>query len=116
MKYCVVLITSPQGAEAESLSRLLLQKKLCACVNVAGGIKSFFWWQGKIDQADEALLIVKTEQRLLHRLISEVRQAHSYEVCEVLALPVIAGNKPYLDWVSSSLRTIARIKKKRLHR
>ncbi|MFA5038166.1 MAG: divalent-cation tolerance protein CutA [Candidatus Omnitrophota bacterium] len=103
MRYCVVLITTPRGGEPESLSRLLLKKNLCACVNIVRGIQSFFWWKGRIDRASEALLVVKTEQRLLTRLIREVRGAHSYSVCEVLALPVLKGNKPYLDWISSSL-------------
>lgn len=109
MSYCVVLITAPCGSrtrtagkEALSLARMLLKKKLCACVNIVKEVDSFFWWKGKIDTAKESLLVAKTRRDLLKDLIKEVKAAHSYEVCEVIALPIIAGSKEYLDWVGQS--------------
>lgn len=111
MNYCVVLITAPCGSrsrtagkEALSLARMLLEKKLCACVNIVKEVDSFFWWKGKIDTAKEALLVVKTRRDLLKDLIKQVKAVHSYEVCEVIALPIIAGNKAYLDWMGQSCR------------
>jgi periplasmic divalent cation tolerance protein len=101
--YCVVLITVPQGKEALSLTRLLLKKKLCACVNIVKGVESFFWWKGKIDRAQECFLAAKTKKLLLPQLIKTVKAAHSYEVCEIIALPIIAGNKDYLKWIASTL-------------
>ncbi|MDD5020488.1 MAG: divalent-cation tolerance protein CutA [Candidatus Omnitrophica bacterium] len=103
MKYCVVLMTAPAGPEAGRLAEMLLRKKLCACVNIVPGLLSFFWWEGKIDRARETLLVAKTEQRLVRELVREVRKAHSYRVCEVVALPIIAGNPPYLEWITSSV-------------
>lgn len=104
MSYCVVLITAPRGRESLSLSRMLLTKKLCACVNIIKDVDSFFWWKGKIDAAGESLLVAKTRRDLLRSLIKAVKAAHSYEVCEVIALPIIAGSKEYLDWVGQSCR------------
>jgi len=100
----MVFMTAPQGPEAGSLADMLLKKRLCACVNIVKGLASFFWWQGKIDTARESLLIAKTEQRLLKKIIREVRRVHSYSVCEIIAMPIAAGNAPYLKWISASLR------------
>lgn len=103
MNYSVVFVTAPQGKEAETLARLALEKRLCACVNIIRDVRSFFWWEGKIDEAHEALLVMKTEQKLVKNLVREIRKVHSYKVCEILALPVVAGSKPYLEWVSASV-------------
>lgn len=102
MRYCVVLITAPKGPEARRLAEILLNEKLAACVNIVPAVESFFWWEGKIDTAAEALLIVKTKRALLLRLMKAVKSAHSYTVCEIIALPIIAGNKAYLDWIDAS--------------
>lgn len=104
MKYSVCLVTASSAAESRKLAKLLLAKKLCACVNIIKSIDSFFRWEGKIENARESLLVIKTRQNLVPRLIETVRGAHSYAVCEVIALPVIAGNKPYLDWIRASCR------------
>jgi periplasmic divalent cation tolerance protein len=104
MSYCVVLITAPKGKEPPALAKMLLEKKLCACVNIIKGIDSFFWWQGKLDTAKESMLVVKTKRGILKQLIKAVKHAHSYEVCEIIALPIIGGNKDYLDWVSGSFK------------
>jgi periplasmic divalent cation tolerance protein len=104
MSYCIVLVTAPKGREAYRLTELLLKHKLCACVNIIKGVDSFFWWKSKIDSARESLLVIKTKRSLLPRLIKKVRGAHSYSVCEIIALPIIAGNKDYLAWIGSSCR------------
>ncbi len=102
MKYFVVMVTTPKGKEGQALAKMLLEKKLCACVNIINGIDSFFWWNNKVDRAKEVLLIAKTEKRLIKRFIKAVKAAHSYDICEVIALPIIDGNKDYLGWISSS--------------
>jgi periplasmic divalent cation tolerance protein len=104
MDYCVVLITAPKGKEPKKLAELLLKKKLCACVNIIPSVVSFFWWQARIDRAAESLLLVKTKKSHLPRLIKAVKAAHSYSVCEVIALPIIAGNKDYLDWIDAETK------------
>ena len=103
MKYCVVFITATKK-ESKGLAKLLLTKKLCACVNIVDNLRSLFWWQGKIDSAKESLLIAKTKMKLMPELINTVRSAHSYDVCEVIALPIWTGNKEYLDWVGKSCK------------
>ncbi len=102
MKFCVVFVTAPKGKEAARLSRLILRKKLAACVNIVGPVESFFRWGGKVERARESLMVIKTRRSLLTDVIGTIKKAHSYSVCEVIALPIIAGNKPYLDWINAS--------------
>ena len=102
MRFCVVMVTAPKGKEAARLARLVVEKRLAACVNILKDVTSFFRWEGKIDQASEALLIMKTTRARLPELVKTVTKAHSYSVCEVIALPIVGGNKPYHDWVKVS--------------
>lgn len=102
--YLLVFVSAGSKEEAEKIASGLLKEKLCACVNIVKGVNSHFWWQGKLDKAKEALLIIKTKKSLLSRLIKKVKSLHSYEVPEIIALPVIAGHKPYLDWVYESTK------------
>ncbi len=104
MGFCVVLVTVKRGKEAERLAKLLLDRKLCACVNIINSIDSFFRWKGKIDRAKEALLVIKTKKNCLSSLFKAVKSAHSYSVCEIIALPIVKGNKDYLDWITASVK------------
>lgn len=102
MKYSLVMVTAPEGEEAQILARYLLENKLCACVNVFRGVESYFWWEGRIDRAQERLLIIKTKKNLVQELIRQIRARHSYSVCEVIEIPILSGNKSYLDWIEES--------------
>ncbi len=104
MSACVVLITAPRGTEARKLARMIVSRKLAACVNIVKGIDSVFWWKGRIDQAKEDLLLVKTTRSKVRPLIKATVKAHSYEVCEVIALPVVAGHRAYVKWIEESVR------------
>ena len=104
MSFCVVLITAPGLPEARRISRMLVSERLAACVNIVRGIESLFRWKGKVDRAKEFLLIVKTRKSLVKRLGLAVKKIHSYSVCEVIALPVLAGNRDYLSWIAASCR------------
>ena len=95
----VVLVTASTEEEAEKIAGLLLEKRKAACVNIVTGVKSRFWWQGKLDTAQETLLIVKSRASLVPQIIDIVKQNHSYSVPEIIALPIIAGSQDYLDWV-----------------
>jgi periplasmic divalent cation tolerance protein len=95
----VVLITTASKEEAERIARLLLDQRKVACVNIVHGVHSLFWWQGKLDSAQESLLIAKTRMSLVPRVIGLVKGAHSYTVPEVIALPIVAGNDGYLGWI-----------------
>jgi len=101
--YTVVLITA-SSEESENIARKLLEERLAACVNIVRGVKSLFWWEGKIDEAQEALLIAKTRLDQMEKLIQAVKQIHSYSVPEIIALPIIAGNINYLTWISQNVR------------
>lgn len=102
--HIVVLVTASSKKEAQKLASCLLQEKLAACVNVIDGVDSHFRWQGKIDKAKEALLMIKTKKPLFNKLQKRIKSLHSYEVPEIIALPIIAGNKKYLDWIDDSTR------------
>jgi periplasmic divalent cation tolerance protein len=95
----VVFVTTSGEEEAEKIASLLLEKRKAACVNVIPRVKSRFWWQGRLDSAQESLLIIKTRAALVPELTEIVKKAHSYTVPEIVALPIIGGNKDYLDWV-----------------
>jgi len=100
----VIFITASNKKEAERIARYLVKHKLAPCVNIASDIKSLFWWKSKIDIAKEVLLIIKTKKTLIGKLIKKVKSLHSYEIPEIIALPIVAGNKKYLDWISESTR------------
>ncbi len=100
----VVLITTPGKDVAEKLARILVEKRLAACVNVVDGLKSIYWWKGKIEEDNEALMIVKTRLDLFNELVSEVKKHHPYTVPEVIALPIISGNKDYIEWLEEETK------------
>jgi Uncharacterized protein involved in tolerance to divalent cations len=85
------------------LARLLVEKKLAACVNVVKGLRSFYWWKGKIEEDEEELLIIKTSREAYGELEREIRENHPYTVPEIIALPIILGNPDYLAWIDESL-------------
>ncbi len=102
--YIVIFITAGSKKEAEKIARGLLSARLVACVNIVDGVESFFWWKNKIDRARECLLIMKSTEKKLKEVIKIAKSLHSYDVPEIIALSVIGGNKPYLDWIDDSIR------------
>ena len=99
----VVLITTSSEEEAHSIAGVLLNQRKAACVNIVPRVDSYFWWQGKLNSARESLLIVKTKASLLPEVVSLVKKNHSYEVPEVIGLPIIGGNEDYLKWLDSKV-------------
>lgn len=97
----VVFITTSSLEEAERLANLLLENRKAACINIVPTVRSAFWWQGKIDRAEESLLIIKTRADLFPQLMDMVKQAHSYTVPEIIALPITTGNPDYLSWIDT---------------
>ena len=100
----VVFVTCSGKEEAEKISKTLVRKRLAACVNVVSTVKSFFWWEGKVDEAEEHLLIIKTSVEKMEKLIEKVKELHSYSVPEIISLPILEGNKEYLKWIEDSLK------------
>jgi len=98
----VVLVTASGDEEARRIGRALVDERLAACVNVIGPIASIFRWKDRVQEESEHLLVVKARRADVERLAARVRALHSYEVPEVLALEVVGGAAPYLDWVRDS--------------
>ena len=101
--YVIVLVTTASKNEAENIIQHLLDEKLIACANIIGPVTSFFRWSGKVEKAEEWLMLMKTRRDLFEKLAEAVKALHSYEVPEILALPVVEGSKAYLDWLGSCL-------------
>lgn len=99
--FAVVLCTTIPD-EAQEIARALLQDKLVACVNVSE-VKSYFEWEGSMQEEKEALLIMKTKTQKVEGIIARIKELHSYEVPEIIALPIIEGYEGYLDWVGKSV-------------
>ncbi len=85
------------------IAPLLVNKRKAACVNIVPRVDSLFWWQGKLDSAQESLLMLKTRGSLVPEIIEVVKKTHSYQVPEIIALPIIGGNEDYLEWVDREL-------------
>ena len=98
-EYVVVFITTEAGEEAGLISKVLLEQRKAACVSIVDGVNSLFWWHDKIESASENLLIIKTRASLLEEIIQIVKEIHSNDVPEIIALPIIGGSRDYLDWV-----------------
>jgi periplasmic divalent cation tolerance protein len=99
----VVLSTASTAAEAETIARRLVDDRLAACVNVVTGVKSFYRWKGKIEKSPEWLLVIKSSRGRFEELRAALEKLHSYDVPEVIALPVVEGTKNYLHWMEGEL-------------
>jgi periplasmic divalent cation tolerance protein len=104
MKYIVVFITASTEEEAKKIAEQLVSKRLIACANILSKVSSLFWWQGRIDSAEEVLLILKTKEDFLDEIIRLTKELHSYETAEIIALPIIGGNEDYLEWIDESVK------------
>ena len=101
--YIIVLVTTASKLEAEKIIQHLLNEKLIACANIIGPVHSFFRWSGKVEKAEECLVLMKSRRDLFEKLAEAVKAMHSYELPEILAVPVVEGSKAYLDWLESCL-------------
>jgi periplasmic divalent cation tolerance protein len=102
--YILVLVTTANKSEAEKISQALLKEKIIVCANIINPVTSFFNWQDKVDRCEECLVIMKSRKDLFAELEERVKQLHSYEVPEVLALPIVNVSEAYLKWMDSVLR------------
>jgi len=98
-----VLVTAPKLITARVLAKTALKARLVACANLIPRIESHYWWQGKIESSAEVLIIFKTTQSKLKVLEKLIIAKHPYDTPEFVVLPITAGNKRYLDWVSASV-------------
>jgi periplasmic divalent cation tolerance protein len=98
----LVFITAGDATEAQRVAEALLAGRLVACVNQVPGVQSQFWWQGQRDRAEEVLLLAKTRHSLWPRVLETIREQHSYEVFEAIAIPIVECNPDYLQWIEET--------------
>ena len=104
MKETITFVTCKDRAQARNMARTLIREKLAACVNLVPGVTSIYVWKGKLEEAAEVLLLVKSRAALSKRLAARVRALHSYSVPEVITIPIASGNPAYLRWIRESTR------------
>ena len=100
----VVLITAASRRECKKIAKHLIEAKLAACVNITQGIESVYRWEGKITNAKEFLMLIKTTRELFEEIKHAVAQIHSYHTPEIICLPIIDGSRNYLQWVADSVK------------
>lgn len=101
----VILVTVGSEQEAETIATALLEERLAACVNVTSPVRSLYRWKGRIADDREWQMIIKTQARLFEALAARVRALHSYDVPEIIALPVLAGATDYVDWIQNETKS-----------
>lgn len=99
--FCVLFCTTSVD-ESKKIARILIEEKLAACVNITE-VNSYYRWEGEFCEDKEALLIIKTEKSRVDRIIERIKEVHSYELPEIIALPIVAGYDKYLEWVDESV-------------
>lgn len=100
----VIFITTGTHEEANQLAEVLLKQRKAACINIVPGVSSRFWWEGQLHSDQESLLIAKAKASLLDEIVALVKEVHSYDVPEVIALPIIGGSSDYLEWIGKELQ------------
>lgn len=99
----VVLVTFPDREGAEKLARALVEERLIACANLLSPIRSIYRWEGKVEEGEEILLVLKSSKPRFEALRARIVELHPYDCPEVLSLPVEKGHPPYLDWIAASV-------------
>ena len=95
----IIFITASSEEEGGNIAKTLVTEKLVACVNIIPKIRSTYWWEGKVCQEDEVMLIAKTKSALFPAVMNRVKSLHSYEVPEIISLPIAEGFPDYLHWI-----------------
>ncbi|MEZ7196399.1 divalent-cation tolerance protein CutA [Pseudodesulfovibrio karagichevae] len=101
MSESFIYMTCASLEEAGAIGEMLVERRLAACANILPGMRSIYWWRGKVERAEEAVLIAKTRDDLVEPLTEAVKAAHGYEVPCVVALPITGGNPDFLAWIRS---------------
>ena len=104
ISYVAIFITVSTRAEADKIAEVLLNERRVACINIIPGVSSLFWWQEKLDSAQESLLTAKTKASQLNEVVRLVKENHSYDVPEIIAVPIVGGNQDYLEWIDNEVK------------
>lgn len=105
MSQSLIYSTAASREEAAAIGRKLVEERLCACANVLGGATSFYWWEGAVSEASEAVLIAKTRDDLVEAVTARIKELHSYDCACVAAMAITGGNKDFLDWIDRETST-----------
>jgi len=105
--YLLIYCTCPDQAMAEGIAEALVADRLAACVNIVPGITSIYRWQGEVQHDSELLLLIKTRGECYPALEARIRELHSYEVPEIIAVPLQRGSESYLAWLDASVGTVS---------
>ncbi|MFC2163459.1 divalent-cation tolerance protein CutA, partial [Acidobacteriota bacterium] len=103
-EFILVISTVPNEEEGKTIAEKIVAERLAACVSLSSAVQSFYWWQGKISSDGEFMLFVKTRNDLYPKLEQRIRELHSYDVPEIIALPVCQGSQTYLDWIAKETK------------
>ncbi len=101
-KFVIIMVTCASKREAGKIAGSLVRKRLAGCANIVTGVESLFWWKGRVDEAREALIVVKTKSKNFRAVEREVKRLHSYDTPEIIAAPIVAGSRDYLEWLDES--------------
>lgn len=101
--FAIVLTTVKDRREANKISQALVAEKLAACVSIVPNVTSVFWWRGKIEKSREVILVIKTSGKKIGRLMSRIKELHSYQVPEILSLKIHSGLPQYLKWLKETV-------------
>ncbi len=104
MKTNLIYITARYLDEAKTIGRQLVSDRLAACANIIENVNSIYWWEGEIQDENEVILIAKTKESLVPELIEKIRSIHSYTCPCIVSLPILNGNRPFLDWICGETR------------
>ena len=102
--FVIIIVTCCSKKEAQKIAACILKKKLAACANIISGVCSKFWWNGRIDSAKETILMIKTLRSRFKKIEVAVKSLHSYEVPEIIAIPILSGSRDYLNWIDESIK------------
>jgi len=102
-EYLQVITTTEMPDDARRIARTLVEKRLAACAQVIGPLHSTYWWQDKVEEAQEYLCLIKTRRDRFEQVAAAIRAVHPYEVPEILAVPVAAGSRDYLAWLDAAI-------------
>jgi periplasmic divalent cation tolerance protein len=101
--YIQVVTTVENAKDAQAIATALLNERVAACVQIVGPVSSHYWWKGKITRASEYMCLIKSRQDQYEQVESAIKRVHPYEIPEIIATPISAGNKDYLQWIDAEL-------------
>ncbi len=109
-KYLLVITTVPDSEVGQIIAEKIIEERLAACATLSAPGQSLYWWQGKITQDQEHTLFIKTKKEAYRKLEEKIRQLHPYDIPEIIALPVFAGSKDYLNWIDSETQASGKLR------